>query len=438
MFENLVQKLNISPEVEKIAGIKTQISFSPVFDSVMGFLKNVGGETVIITSDSGYFSAGRELRESLKSAGESVSVFCADDGEVTSASVKEFLDSVVNAGLSVVIGNAELYEISAPVLREKNLPVLFIPSECEIGSVFCVREKSGGRFFGRNGLPGENFCDPDVIAFDEEVIEKNANKYKNYSACCYAESVRLLDFEARVLKTLKATCLDSSCFCGSGAGCFDGYAAINGLFELSQSFLQSFYAKHAHKTLLYACFVAGITKRCAFLTGVGDAAFVFSAVSAEYVRGEKVFGGELELYAARILLLIYENFLRFKFCGGGNFCLNLPGAFSASIKAEKDLGVRRNDLPDLPHYFYNDGELLKIVDALFNGDEILNCAEEVKAGFLKAADKLKSVYGGKRRAVRSVGEKIKADALYLAPFLTSGDCLIKIVCACGCLDAQSI
>lgn len=442
MFENVMQKLNISPEAEKIVGVKTRISFLPAFDSLVGFLKErAGGEIVIITSDSGYFSAGRELREALKSAGESVSVFCADDGDVTRTAVKDFSDSVVNAGLAVVIGDAELYKIAAPVLREKELPLAFVPSGCEIGAVFCVCEKKECADFSGENAETEFFCDPDLIVFDGEIIEKNSNKYKNYSACCFSESVRLLDFEVRVLKIIKKSCApvaDSGEKDKEITDDFDFCNVISGLLKSVRAFLQEYYTGRDYKSLFYACILAGITKRCAFLSGVGDAAFVFASVSGGYVRGEKVFGGELELYAARIMLLIYENFLRFKFCKGGNFGFNLPGAFSAALKAEKDLGLRLCDLPNIPHYFYNDGELAKIVDALYLGDETLSAITDLKNDFVKAEIRLKSVYGGKKRAAKSVGEKIKADALYLTPFLTRGDCLLKIVCACGGLEAQSI
>ena len=429
MFENLAEKLNLPEGDLRFGEIKTQVSFLPALKAVSEFKSEIenlkdenaqsSGEILVITTDSGYFAAGKELRDGLKSGGERVSVFCADDGEIAPENLKNFIFSVERAKLAAVIGGADLYNLSAPFLREKNIKSVFVPSGCEIGSVFCSYKNAFG-------TENREFL-PQLIVFDAEFIEKSANKYKNYSACCYVESVRLLLFEAEV-------------FAGVRADKQENLSGINEKFKTSLGFLNDYYLKSDLKSLFFACVSAGILKKYAERIDVGDAASAFAFIAGGYARGENVFGGEAEFYAAQILLLIYENFFKSDYFGwslqgkNGSFFLSLPCALEKTLKLEKDFGFKLSDLPKLPDYFYNDEKLAALVGSILKNAELKQKIEKLKGEFVKSGEKLKSVYGGKWRAVKSLGEKVKIDALKLTPFLTRGDCLIKVFCACGAFE----
>ena len=442
MFENLAEKLNLPKDIAEITGENTRVSFSPLLNAISEFnaeIENFNGENaqnlgeiLIITTDSGYFAAGKDLRDGLKSGGERVAVFCADDGEIAPENLKNFIFSVERAKFAAVIGGAELYNLSAPFLSEKNIKSVFVPSGCEIGSVFCSRKNAFG---GENGNSTENDENgrgyPRFIVFDAEFIEKSANKYKNYSACCYVESARLLPFEAEVFADARAEKQES-------------LSKINEILKTSFGFLSEYYLKRDYKSLFFACASAGILKEYAASIDIGDAAGAFAFIAGGYVRGENVFGGETEFYAAQILLLIYENFFNGDYCGqnsqceGGAFFLSLPCALEKVLKLEKDFGFKLSDLPELPDYFYNDEKLADLTYSIFKNADLKQKIEKLKGEFIKSGEKLKSVYGGKRRVVKSLSEKNKAAALELTPFLTRGDCVIKVLCACGAFENLSV
>lgn len=437
MFESITEKLNLSENVKKALNVKTEVAFSPALNAVENFGKSVNrdelnaeSETLIITTDSGYFAVGKTLRDELKTRGANVAVFCSDDGEIAARAVKDFVFSFSAAKFAVIIGDAKLYKVAAMFLKAKNLPDIFVPTDCEAGAVFGGGDrllscdiKNAEYFYGLT------FGEPQLIAFDKELIEKCANKYKNYSACCYAESARLLNFEAQIIKAISEE--NENAQKNEKAGYAD---EISALFIKSQSLLSEFYSKRDYTSLFFACVTAGLIKRYADFADIGDAAQNFSELINGYARGENAFGGELEFYVSQILFLTYENFLRFKFCGDGRFFLTPPDNFSKTRKLEKDFGIVYSNLPKLPNYFYNDEILARYVNSLFKNEFVLETTNKTKVEFEKSCDKLKNVYGGKKRAVRSLSEKIKSEAFNLTPFLTCGDCLLKIMCACGALE----
>lgn len=387
------------------------------------------GEVAVLTSDFGFFSAARGLKDSLFKLGFNAVIFSADDGEINPAAINGFVSSIKKPSFALIIGAEDFYLAAAACLKNAGVLAVYIPTDCEIGRVF--REKCR-----------DEFLEPEYLILDEELIARSLNKQKLYSSCCAVEAARLVFFEITAFKRL--FCSDGVLSCDGGdlpcerensdrATNFGlGLEKTRSMLSLSQELLNDYYQNKGLASLLLAGAILELSLReCA----VGNAAAAFAMLMRRGDRGALGMRGELELYSAEALFLIYELLLSDGFYDSYSPSFTRADAFFRTERLKNDLSCDYGDISaNLPSYIYDSAAVERAVKALAGAEDVKAALGELKSGLTLCRDNLNAVYGGKKRSVREYSLKIRAGALVLSPLCVKGFCVLKLAYAAGMLE----
>lgn len=386
-----------------------------------------GGDVAVITSDLGYFSAARGLKDALFKLGFKAVIFSADDGELNPSAINGFVRSIKNPSFALIIGGEDLYVCAATAIKPAGIFAVYLPTDCEIGRAFGYIERAVIK------------SDPDYLVLDEELIARSLNKQKAYSACCAVESARLLLFELSAFEAL--FCNESAAFSAS---------EFNGLTEnelesprdktpktrvmLGKAFglLNRYYEINDITALTLA---GAITALCGRNGAVGNAAEAFALLMRRGARGSFGMRGELELYSAEALFLIYELLLSDGFYSDYSKSFTSPSVFSITERLKNDFSCDYGDISaNVPNFIYDSAAIDSAVKALACSKSVKIALGELKSGLTLCRDNLNAVYGGKKRSVREYSLKNRAAALFSAPLCVNGFCVLKLAFSAGMLE----
>ncbi len=138
--------------------------------------------------------------------------------------------------------------------------------------------------------------------------------------------------------------------------------------------------------------------------------------------------GERSYLAYKILLKLYGVFL----CSEEKM-LKVPSYVFAvrELTALSEAGARLCEIQAPPAYLADD-VLLSNVSEKVRGDEVIRATVEELTRRIPFGERMiYSLYGGRKRSVESYSSEAKGNALKLAPAITRGDNLLKIVWASG-------
>lgn len=437
-------------------GACTKLILSDAESAVKSVLSGASGDVCVLTSDFGYFAVARDLKTSLSSWGISAFIFSADDGEINPAAVSEFVKSVKNPRFALVIGAEEFYLAAAACLKPAGILAAYIPTECEIGAIF--RDRRSGQF-SAVGQSSAEYLEPEYLILDEELISRSLNKHKAYSACCAVESARLAFFELAAYEEL------FSCdggvlgrelgfledlggeFNGEGGnfgGKISGSTKANLSAELEKPRellnlaleLTNFY--YESKNIIALALAGVVFELSGRKSSVGNAAGAFALLMQR--GGRCAFGmrGELELYSAEALFLIYELLLSDGFYASYSPSFTQADVFFRTERLKTDAACDYGEISaNIPGFLFERETVDKAVAALSSSSKVKAALGELKNGLTLCRNNLNAVYGGKKRSVREYSVKNRANALFLAPLCVNGFCVLKLAYAAGMLeDAQ--
>lgn len=436
-------------------GACTELILSDAESAVKSVLFGASGDVCVLTSDFGYFAVARDLKTSLSSWGISAFIFSADDGEINPAAVSEFVKSVKNPRFALVIGAEEFYLAAAACLKPAGILAAYIPTECEIGAIF--RDRRSGQF-SAVGQSSAEYLEPEYLILDDELISRSLNKHKAYSACCAVESARLAFFELAAYEELFS--------CDGGAlgkalgfledlgGEFSEGGNLGGkrddlkkanlsaelenpreLLNLALELINFYYESKNITALTLAGVVFELSGRKSV---VGNAAGAFALLMQR--GGRCAFGmrGELELYSAEALFLIYELLLSDEFYASYSPSFTQADVFFRTERLKTDASCNYGEISEnIPSFLFERKTVDKAVAALSSSSKVKAALGELKNGLTLCRNNLNAVYGGKKRSVREYSVKNRANALFLAPLCVNGFCVLKLAYAAGMLeDAQ--
>ncbi len=355
-------------------------------------------------------------------------VFCADDGEINPLALRGFFSSAKNPVCAVIIGAEDLYCAVASVCLKSGIPLAFVPHDCEFNSIFYERVQSKnvcGEKTQAEKSYSSSFCEPEFLIIDEDLIEKTSGKHKTYSACCTVEAAR-------------AALFDLNAYCELIEKDNDKKSELSKL-ELVRShylkafdLLNEFYKTRKIAALASACAIVGICYRFNF---VANAAGTLARLLKRGGRLENGLRGELELYSAQALFLIYELFLSEKFYNEYFHAFYPPDVFFRTERLKNDYSLSYEQISEaLPLYLFDAEKIEGLLITLIRSQKIKSELENFKSGLMLCRENLKGVYGGKRRTVRDYSAKNRASALFSAPLAAEGFCVLKLAYAAGALE----
>lgn len=445
-------------------GACTKLILNDAESAVKNVLFGVGGDVCVLTSDFGYFAVARDLKNALSSWGVNAFIFSADDGEINPAAVSEFVKSVKTLRFALVIGAEEFYLAAAACLKPAGILAAYIPTECEIGAIF--RDRRSGQFLAKGQSSAEDL-DPEYLILDEELISRSLNKHKAYSACCAVESAELAFFELAAYEELfrcdGGVLSKALGFLGNLGGLGDelrgeNYELREGgedksgkkigdsknvnlsaelektreLLNLSLELVNFYYESQNVIALTLAGAIFELSGR---KSAVGNAAGAFALLMQRGGRCSFGMRGELELYSAEALFLIYELLLSDGFYANYSSFFAQADVFFRTERLKTDAACDYGEISaNIPNFLFERETVDKVVAALSSSSKVKAALGELKNGLTLCRNKLNAVYGGKRRSVREYSVKNRANALFLAPLYVKGFCVLKLAYAAGMLE----
>lgn len=344
-----------------------------------------------VCRDSGYFSIGKRIALPR----ETVSFFSFDDGRLDEKIAEKLLASVSNLSAIVIIGDGEIVSLTVG-LAKKLFPLadlLVVPTDYS----FCRFLSENARLV-KDGL---------YFAFDDEVFSK-LKKNKVADALRSVFSKRLLFVEMRVNELI--------------GGVFDKKTAVNHLNE-SIRLSGEYFLEYDYRKLVCATVVSALACEALPFDNPADRlADVLSTYDLETEPGERSY------LAYKILLKLYGIFL----CSEEKM-LKVPSYVFAvrELTALSEAGTQLFEIQTPPAYLADD-VLLSDVYEKVRGDEIIRATVEELTRRIPFGERMiYSLYGGRKHSVESYSSEAKANALKLAPAITRGDNLLKIVWASG-------
>ena len=392
---------------------------APVQESCSGATENVSTEkfkrAVVLCRDSGYFSVVKRIRAQLKeknagnvcgsgAGGEvfgsepnGVIYFSVDNDLKRMNDVKILLGSAENMSCLVVAGDGELIFSALECCACKKLDMLIIPTDFNFDKAFAFAEESGISEFIKAHV---------YFAFDDNVFS-SLRKNDVADAVRGVLSKRILFVEMRVNQLIGLH--------------FDAERAKN-LINESIKACGDYFKDYDYKKLIYAKslgILAELSLPCSNpVKAISDVLALYDIVTQN---------GEREYLAYKILAKVYGIVLATDID-----TLKVPSY--AFCKDEIKTLLPHSIIYGAPDYYADNDRLSELLSAL-KADEKLNVTvEELNRRVPQSEKIIYLLYGGRKYSVEGYPVNIKIQALRLAPLMTKGENLLKIIWAAGFID----
>lgn len=399
--------------------IKTRVVYGNAVDAVEKFVSDypAKGKIIIVTADSAYFAAGKQIKDRLFSlyGGQTV-CFCADDGGVHSLFLNALYSELSSSSCVIAVGGGEIVRACKYLAGRfacenggRHFGFLAVPTDCDLGDCLFSGGGSGAFSFAE-----ECFFDADLIIADEAVILKSMKK-------------------RRVLASLKRVLASNLLLIESAV-----YDVIDGHFEKNeaenrnqavnnaQNFVNDYFKTRAVKSLALAELYGGLAAR---FCPVESPARVMARLMGSY--GLECFAGEREYRAYGLLLNLYEYYLN----GDFDFCGYVPSVSRPADRAEKIFKIPFSHISDsLPGYLYSQSEIKEYKCRLRAYSGLFDMIKKQKDLIAFNEERLKTVFAGRKLSDKLYSQKQWNEALSVAPLVTKGDCLLKIIWVNGLLE----
>lgn len=381
---------------------------------------------VVLCRDSGYFSVVKRIRaviceraeqnakngglkggstdggsgtsgENFVKAPNGVVYFSVDNDLKCMNDVKILLESVNNMSCLVVAGDGELIFSALECCANKKVDALLIPTDFNFDkAVLCGEERKENEFIKKHVY----------FAFDEKVFSA-LRKNDVADAVRSILSKRILFAEMRVNQLIGLH--------------FDAERAKS-LINESIKACGDYFKDYDYKKLIYAK-TLGILAELSlpFSDPVKAISDLLSLYDIETQNGER------EYLAYKILAKIYGIALT-----ADIDTLKVPSY--AFCKDEIKTLLSHSTVYAAPDYYAENDKLLELLSVL-KADEKLNATiEELNRRVPQCEKIIYLLYGGRKYSVEGYPVNIKIQALRLAPLMTKGENLLKIIWAAGFID----
>jgi len=374
---------------------------------------------VVLCRDSGYFSVVKRIRALLKerNVAKNAEKVCESgtDGEIFDLEpngviyfsvdndlkrmndVKILLESVNNMSCLVVAGDGELVYSALEYCADRMVDALIVPTDFNFDkAVLCGEERK------ENGFMKEQI----YFAFDEKVFS-SLRKNDVADAVRGILSKRILFAEMRVNQLIGLH--------------FDAERAKS-LINESIKACGDYFKDYDYKKLIYAKSLGILAETSLpFSDPVKAISDVLSLYDIEAQNGER------EYLAYKILAKVYGIAL-----AADIDTLKVPSY--AFCKDEIETLLPRSTVYAAPDYYADNEKLSELLSAL-RADEKLNATvEELNRRVPQCEKIIYLLYGGRKYSVEGYPVNIKIQALRLAPLMTKGDNLLKIIWTAGFID----
>lgn len=371
---------------------------------------------VVLCRDSGYFSVVKRIRavigewseQNAKNGGSTdgerfvkapngVIYFSVDNDLKRMSDVKILLESVNNMSCLVVAGDGELIFSAIECCANKKVDALVIPTDFNFDkAVLCDEERKENGFIKKHVY----------FAFDEKVFSA-LRKNDVADAVRGILSKRILFAEMRVNQLIGLH--------------FDAERAKS-LINESIKACGDYFKDYDYKKLIYAKSLGILAElSLPFSDPVKAISDVLSLYDIETQNGER------EYLAYKILAKVYGIAL-----AADIDTLKVPSY--AFCKDEIETLLPHSTIYSAPDYYAENNKLSELLSAL-KADEKLNATvEELNRRVPQCEKIIYLLYGGRKYSVEGYPVNIKIQALRLAPLMTKGDNLLKIIWAAGFID----
>ena len=408
----------------------TKENSAPVQESCSGLTENVSAKkfkrAVVLCRDSGYFSVVKRIRAVIgerseqntkngglkgvsagggsETSGENfvkvpggVIYFSIDNDLKRMNNVKILLESVNNMSCLVVAGDGELIFSALEYCARKKVDTLIIPTDFNFDKAFASAKEPGISEFMKAHV---------YFAFDEKVFS-SLRKNDVADAVRGILSKRILFAEMRVNQLI---------------GLYFDAERAKSLINESIKVCGDYFKDYDYKKLIYAKSL-GILAELSL--PFSDPVKAISDVLALYDIETQ--NGEREYLAYKILAKVYGIAL-----AADIDTLKVPSY--AFCKDEIETLLPNSTIYGAPDY-YADNEKLSLILSALKADEKLNATiEELNRRVPQCEKIIYLLYGGRKYSVEGYPVNIKIQALRLAPLMTKGENLLKIIWAAGFID----
>lgn len=344
-------------------------------------------KTVILCHDSGWFEAGREIKENLK--GEKT-CFCIDDIPEFEKGATLLLDSVKDINYLVVIGSEELAIFAVNYCADKQIKIIYTPLDTCFSQYFLQLVN----------------CENLYLALDGTRLNK-VGKNRLTDGVRSVLSKKILLVEMRANEYIAGLSPSNE-------------AKI--LLETALKNLNAYLSNHLIENLVCAILLSCLAEVKA---GAGNVAR--SATNVLLKIQKLSLKGEAEYLLYKMVLRAYALYFK----NDTSFTLKLPGVVIEEEQLNDLFSGNGKIIPYIPPFFNKLQEVERIKKEIVEKGNIVEIINEQISQIENDEIILKKEYGGRKYSVEHYNAKQRSTALLLAPYLTDKPCAYHLLFASG-------